>query len=493
MVLLLVACSTPAPPGPQLAGPPSPDSPDEARPDVLVVVIDTLRADRTFIGGNSRMAGSQLAALAASGVTYLDTTAPGSWTWPSHASLFTGEPPWVHGAHFSPDPSHAIAMDHNRLAMSPMRTDLPTLAERFGAAGYRTVALFENTFLDPALGLTRGFTRAEPHPKDLVPQALAAMQGDDPLFLFVNLMAPHAPYEVRPLPWVLPHRERMKEGRAPGWILPYLSPSGVDLTRGNELRGWDLYARGDLVIPPEDMAMLLDLYDGEVAAADHQLSQLVKGWGAAGRSGIVVATSDHGEYFGEHGLMEHGRTVWREVTHVPLVVVAPGRVPAGRVVNTPVQLQDVYPTVLELAGLMDPAWSLVDAMEGHPRPHPIQAEEWTDLYKANVAPVYRTGWRLYREGALALVYATDGTRTELYDVAADPRMATDLTATRVSDAQRLAAAARDAFPAYVSGPGVRADLSPESIQVLEAMGYLDPGPPALPAAPAPPTVPPSAP
>ncbi len=132
------------------------------------------------------------------------------------------------------------------------------------------------------------------------------------------------------------------------------------------------------MIPPEGIQLLLDLYDGEVARADAALRELVQAWTASGRQGVVVVTSDHGEYFGEHGLLEHGRTVWKEVVDVPLVLAAPGRFPAGATVTLPVQLQDVYPTVLELAGLANPTWSLVDALAGVPRPGAIQAAEWPD-------------------------------------------------------------------------------------------------------------------
>jgi len=128
--------------------------------------------------------------------------------------------------------------------------------------------------------------------------------------------------------------------------------------------------------------------------------------------------------------------------------------------------------VLELSGVADPPWSLVDALAGVPRPGPIQAAEWPDVYKADVAPVYRTGWRLYRDGGMALVYATDGSRAELYDVAQDPRMMEDIAATAPEEVARLRALADTAFP-EAPPASAAGSLPPESVEMLRAMGYLE--------------------
>jgi arylsulfatase A-like enzyme len=129
------------------------------RPSVLLVVLDTVRADRVSSYGYRRPTTPQLDAVAAAGVLFEDVSAPAPWTWPSHASLFTGEPPWVHGAHLvleRDDASSILGM-----SVSPMRGDLPTLAERFGASGYRSVASVANDWLGPELGLMRGFDSVE--------------------------------------------------------------------------------------------------------------------------------------------------------------------------------------------------------------------------------------------------------------------------------------------------------------------------------------------
>ena len=119
-------------------------------PDVLLVVLDTVRADRLSAYGHERPTDLYLSALAeASGVLFEGVTAPAPWTWPSHASLFTGEVPWVHGAHLALLESEDERFHHAGINATRMREDLPTLAERFSEAGYRTVSLSANQWLAP--------------------------------------------------------------------------------------------------------------------------------------------------------------------------------------------------------------------------------------------------------------------------------------------------------------------------------------------------------
>jgi arylsulfatase A-like enzyme len=168
------------------------------RPDILFVILDTLRADQVSSYGYHRPTTPQLDAVAAAGVLFEDVTAPAPWTWPSHASIFTGEPPWIHGAHGAPyHESEKQAGDANPVAyggiqVTQMREELPTLAERLEAGGYYSAAIATNNWLDEKLGLTRGFSRVQIFDRDAGVIGAAREQIDQspdrPLFLFVNLL-----------------------------------------------------------------------------------------------------------------------------------------------------------------------------------------------------------------------------------------------------------------------------------------------------------------
>lgn len=448
-------------------------------PDVMVVVLDTVRPDRLKTYGSSRPTSNQLDAVADAGVVFHDVTASGTWTWPSHAALFTGEPPWVNGAHWSAD-SDTIDAETGYWKISPMRTDLPTLAERFSEAGYRTVSLASNSLLDPKLGLTRGFDRAEWLKRDesvvTAVKALLAEPDPRPLFLFVNLMAAHSPYALAPaVPWSNNHRRMLHSEKGPDWVKRYradrIPPAlALALRPGpGQLTGEEAYAKGLLKLSDLDLRFIADLYDGELVRLDRAMVEIVGAWNRSGRGGgIMAVTSDHGEYLGEHGLIGHGIRVFDEVTRVPLVIAAPGRLEQGVSVHTPVQLRDLYPTLLDLAGIDEGAdGSLVAVAGGAPREGPILSRAWPmPVFSRHVGGQYVHGQRLYREGNKALVLDDDG-KGRLFSLAEDRSM----TVAVDEDLGPWIKKAADAFPeAKVSGV---VDVPEEALKHLKALGYME--------------------
>ncbi len=448
------------------------------RPDVLLVVLDTVRADRLGVYGATRPTSAQFDAIASAGVLFEDVTTSGTWTWPSHAALFTGEPPWVSGAHWS-DASDEVDPSTGYWRMSPMRTDLPTLAERFSAAGYRTVSLASNSLLDPKLGLTRGFERAEWLKQDavVVAEAKALLANNDPrpLFLFVNLMAAHAPYALSPeVPWSRQHKARFLEADADGWVARYSAgrvPPALALNQRpspDKLTGEEAFAKGELVLDAEDLEFIRDLYDGEMLRLDRAMVELVGAWNANGHGdGIVAVTSDHGEYLGEHGLIGHGLRVYEQVTHIPLVIAAPGRLEAGLRVSTPVSLRDVYPTLIELSGIEeDLAGSLLPVVGGKKRRGPILARAWPmPVFAKNVGGAFTQGQRLFREGETAVLIRDDGV-SAVFDLKADPSM----TKPKGAPSAALLKRAREAMPdvSHTESLAVPA----EAVEQLRALGYV---------------------
>ena len=463
--LLLMACTS--------------REPVAERPDVLVVVVDTLRADALSAYGNPRATTPQMNALAESGVLFEDVTASGSWTWPSHAALFTGKPQWVNGARTRSAPLESASGDDSRLAqVTPMRTDLPTLAGLLSEAGYQATALSENSWLHPSLGLTRGFGRAEViqgcNPiNDQLTQTLT-QGGDTPQLAFINLLMAHAPWQLTPAPWSQAHTETL--AHPPEWAAPFViaQPPTLDLYRpaGEGLpSGFQSYMAGSHAIPESGLAMIRDLYEGEVAAVDYCLNRLLNTWLAHSPDGIVVLTSDHGEYLGERGLLEHGQTIWREVTAVPLIIAAPGRLTAGQRVATPVQLHDVPGTILELVGLEADMPSLLPIIGGAPRSGPILAAAWHHPEPAEgIGGPFLHDWFLYREGSEVLVWSPTGT-DQLFDLSTDKAAQNDLAAARPERVAALRAAAAEAYPVHDTTGTLT--LAPDIEEALREMGYLE--------------------
>lgn len=478
LLALLLACTDEEP------DPSTPAVPARA-PDVLLVVLDTVRADALSAYGNPRPTSPQVAAVADAGVRFADVTADGSWTWPNHATLFTGLPPWEHGAHLSTPAEGGVQVGADPFHARTLRADVPTLAEQFGAAGYRTVSISGNRLIGPDFGLTRGFEVATTHGEDagVVAAATAALARPDdrPLLLFVNLYGAHAPFDVQPVSWLQDHPLLQPDAQPP-WLAPFLTKGRTRLNyflqpEGADRIGVFTYMRGELELPEAGRALLRDVYEGEVSAVDYQFHRLLQAWQAArGGRQIVAVTSDHGELLGERQAMEHGRLVYPELVHIPLVISAPGRLPAGQVVDTPVQLSQVAPTLLELAGLHD-GDSLVDVARGAPGPATIRSAAWRDAFWAEqVGPRMDQDWRLCRTAGEAVIFG-EKQGLEMYRLADDPGMHQDIAAAEPGRAASL----RDSgctFPE--SAPTGDVVASPEAMQHLQAMGYVDPEAPPAP-------------
>jgi arylsulfatase A-like enzyme len=455
------------------------------RPDVLLVVLDTVRADRTSSYGYARPTTPQLDAVALAGVLFEDVTAPGPWTWPSHASLFTGEPPWVHGARFAAAAGSqgegAPTQPRFGMQVTPMRDDLPTLAERFAAAGYETAAFVVNDWLAPELGITRGFslTRVFRSDADATRAAREWIAGDRaaPAFLFVNLLSAHAPFRDGPGPWALEDASFFDPEHEPAWAQPYLVDDGrgvslQEIADGDESNGVMRFVAGDLEIPPAGMRSLSHLYDSGVRAADFALGRVLEAWVARYPEAVVAVTSDHGEHLGERGLLDHRSSVYPETLRVPLVIAAPGRFPAGTRVSSPVNLERLHPTLLELAGLHPTEGSLVPLLEDDRASEVVSAAAWPDaLWSRRIGGRFSRTWRLYRDATHALVN-DDENSAELYDLVRDPGMTRDLAADQPERVADLRRRARDHFGASVEEVAPL-EIPAEIQERLSTLGYLD--------------------
>ncbi len=436
--------------------------PVERPPDVLLVVLDTVRSDHLSAYGYERPTSPALEILASQGRLYTDVTAS-SWTWPSHASLFTGLPPWQHGAHFVD--SEGLEVVEGFLHAAPMRTELPTMAERFEGEGYDTVLLSGNDLLREELGLSRGFGRVEIFPDDgatlAAAQELLGQERAKPVLLVVNFYGAHAP-------WFVTHGSGDLTGRLQqdeAWLGPHVLGPGhawnpMIRAEGGASAAERLIA-GELQLPPDGLEIITALYDGEIQRVDAMLGGLLAAWGPGG---VVAVTSDHGEYLGERGLWLHCRTVYPQITRVPLVLRA-STLSGGQRVEVPVQLDQVQDALLALAGL-EVSSPLLD-----PHPVPIQAAAWRDRsWSGRLGGRFTQGYRLYREGDLALVLGMES-GVELYDLSQDPGMFEDLAGSRPQELERLRLAAARSW-AEVE-PGSAVELDPATAERLRVMGYVD--------------------
>ncbi len=290
--------------------------------NVVIVVVDTLRQDHLATYGYARDTAPFLNSLARQGVT-LDGISPSSWTKPATASILTGLHPVTHQAIDRQDrlPEEAV-----------------TLAEILRLEGYRTFAASANGWVSPTFGFEQGFDelllreqlniRARELNRELLPRLL---QLQEPFFLYVHYIDPHAPYA--PITdW--------RGGPLPTTLLPVLPD--------------DLAATHVRVRSAEFLRRAVDLYDGEIRGADAGLAELVgvlRGRGLLDRT-LLVVTSDHGEEFEEHGRMSHGQTLYDEVLRVPLVFHGPGLSAGARLGRA--SLVDLVPTLVDLVGV--PFW-----------------------------------------------------------------------------------------------------------------------------------------
>lgn len=296
-------------------------------PNVLLIVIDTLRADRLGVYGNPRGLTPFMNELAARGTVFRNAYAPTSWTCPSVASLLT---------------SRYAAQHHVWNFESVLAEEEVSLAEVLGQARYSVAGFTANFRLTQEQGYAQGFQtwgwRAGGQGGKLRGGQLRswvstwlASHWRAPAMLYVQYMEPHAPYEPPE-----PYRGHFQRGAG--------GPAEAE-SANRKLVQWDDLSSGE-------MALLESLYDGEVASVDAELRLLFHELEAAGflDNAVIVITADHGEEFEEHGLTGHGRQLYNETVRVPLILSAPGY-PGGRVVDENVSLIDIAPTLLQLASV----------------------------------------------------------------------------------------------------------------------------------------------
>jgi len=441
--------------------------PAEPPPNVLLILIDTLRADHLSCYGYERRTTPHLDALARRAVCFEEVVSSSCWTAPAVASLFTGEH----------SPRHGV---RSGLTLS-LAERAVTLAERFRRAGYFTGALSDNMLIIPGNGYAQGFHTFLRHPgnrlergaRELTDRSLAWLERnqDLPFFLYLHYMDPHGRYEPEP-PYSQP------KPAAPAFIRKFVSRGdcGEATTR--------IWRDASFRLTDMEQRHLVGLYDGEIALSDFHISRILAWLGKQGLAGntMIVVLADHGEGFGEHGVYSHAHTLHDEEILVPLLFLppqGPGTMGGARI-SGGVRLVDVAPTILECAGLEVSGEiggrSLTAAMGKTPETmadRPAYSEK-VIRFTPNTSPGVNSS---IRHRGLKLIFDPRMEGFSLFDLVTDPLEQDDIYAPDSPDAKRLVRLLRrhrkDATA--VSDPAPTDSQVPNERQQrqLEALGYID--------------------
>lgn len=394
-------------------------------PNLLLITLDTVRADRIGAYGHKGAATPVLDRLAAEGIRFADATTHSPLTGPAHAAILTGIYPGRFGVRDN--------------ASTPLPADATTLAELLRGAGYRTAAFIGAFILDRAYGFDQGFEEfdsrferyaldqklhAQRRGGDIADAALAWIErapSDRPFFAWVHLFDAHTPY-APPAPFAAKFKTR--------------------------------------------------LYDGEIAYVDAQIGRLVQ---TLERRGIldrtlVMAIGDHGESLGEHGESEHGVFLYDSVLRIPWIVRLPARAHAGRVVDEQVRAIDLVPTTLDVIGLAPPkdmdGGSLKSVIEGRARRDPPLS------YAESFYPRWHFGYAELRSVRAPEWKFVAAPTPELYDLRNDRAEASNVIATRATVGARLQAELGKIAASFGASDDAPAQPDPETLARLRSLGYV---------------------
>lgn len=380
---------------------------------IVLISIDTLRADRLGAWGHQPARTPNIDALAREGLVYENAWSHVPLTLPSHASMFTGRLPWEHGV-------------RNNIGYQFDGSTHRSIVRSLSESGFRTGGAISAYVLRAGTGIADGFDFYEDAISSVGGQAQgrlsrpggataalaadwAASQGSNPFFLFLHIFEPHAPYDA----------------------------------------------------PEPYRSSVSDPYDAEVAAADAIVGEFIERLRKQGQyeNATIILVSDHGEGLGDHGEDEHGIFLYREAIHVPLIIRLPRGVNGGQRVKTNVQLADLAPTIASIAGIPFEATgkSLLAKIEDDRR-----------IYSETFYPRIHLGWSELRSLVSGGFHYIEAPKPELYDMQADPRETRNV----LSDNRRVYAALRTELESIDRALAPPSAIDPEQAARLAALGYI---------------------
>ncbi len=421
------------------------------QPDVIIYLIDTLRADHLGAYGYPRPTSPNIDRFAQDAVLFANARAQSSWTRPSVVSVLTGLAPRRHGVNRRED---------------ALPDSVDTLAELLAAAGYDTAGYVTNGNAGPNFGLDQGFGQfrhlresADTHERHRLSDHLNLWlfhwlenrpPDDPPFFLYAHATDPHVPYTPPE-----PFRSR---------FAPDVDPEAGRLEHARAV------IQGRL--PPTDRTRrdLIDLYDAEIAFNDHHFGRLIERLKELDLydSSLIVLVADHGEEFLDHDDWEHGNTLFDEQLHVPLIVKLPGGREAGRRIGATASQIDVVPTILDLLGIAPPpALDGVSLLNVSDR----ASFAYLALSDRRMRSITRKGWKLIFDNSPS----PRGQPLQLYRLETDQQEALELAAQRPFERELLSQLMRRWELELAQGAqavGEQAEIPDELRRQLEALGYL---------------------
>ncbi len=460
------------------------------KPNVLIYMVDTLRASHTSLHGYARATTPFLSKLAAEGAVFEDCHAQATWTKPSVASLMTSLYSFTHG----------IRMDTDTIPKGAT-----TLAEQMRAAGYVTASAIANPFAGRVTGLERGFDYLMEYPVIQRQRTDAADRGTDsaalnrimlpwldrhrnePFLLYIHSTDPHAPYR----PPAEFEKKYANPAETAGFNRDYATMRDMRQYGGGAVVGRaELTAKG--LNADQWIRRAIDRYDGEVEHNDRSFEAVVEKLRALGilDDTLIVFVSDHGEEFLDHGWTGHGHSLYEELTHTVWMMWNPKLLGTPRRIKDPVQLIDMMPTLLELTGI--PPAGLMQGVSVAPllrgralvRKQPVMSSRYryANVRPSGFVPENQTGtfaridprWKLIlrdqpRESGLPEV--------ELYDRRADPAEKKDLAAQQPEIVRKQLAEVQQWIEAqkqirhHLGGTG-KTTMDPQTLERLRSLGYI---------------------
>lgn len=456
---------------------PDTDAPEdrgrEASPglNVVLIVMDTARLELLSVYGFEEDTSPNLKALSDEGVLFSQAYSTSSWTVPAHGSLFTGLYSIGHGA----TQEHWRLEDYN-----------VTLAEVLRDHNYDTFAIVENGMLAASQGFAQGFhsyqeiwrIKNKPislnHSLDAFRLFVKNRKAKNPYFVFVNLIAPHSPYTSSK---------------------PFTNRFVTDVSLTVTSNRWRDYYLGNVVFSEDQMQHLKELYQAELYYTDHVVGKMREALEEAGDwdNTLFIVTSDHGEHFGEHGHVDHVFSLHQPLVRVPLIVHEARHFIGGKTDSRPVQLLDLFPTVLSIVGIESGKYAvhgqdLVDGAIAPDRPLYLEYHNPKQTFNAlgkraaedylKLEPYHRA-LRAVIQDDMKFIWSSDG-QHEFYDLKNDPNEMVELSSLDAFRARReeLHALLNDFVNTY-HGDGLPTDpitseiADDETREALRALGYIE--------------------